>query len=481
MTPKKQYETVIGLEVHVHLLTQSKIFCGCSTKFGAKPNTQTCPVCLGFPGVLPVFNREVLNLAIRVGTALECTITDRMKFDRKNYFYPDLPKNFQISQYDLPLAADGSLTVQSDDKNKRIRIKRVHLEEDAGKLIHDEEDSSSLVDFNRCGMPLLEIVSEPDISSPDEAYNYLTELKAILRYLGVSDCNMEEGSLRCDANISLRPKGQKTLGVKTELKNMNTFKGVKAALEHEVERQTKLLEEGKKIKQDTRLWNEAKGRTYSMRSKEEAFDYRYFPEPDLVPFLIEKKLVDQIRSTLPELPKERLKRFISDYKLSAAPANLLTKDRETADYFEECAKLYKDARIIANWIGTDMLSEANKKSLTISTLGIDPVSIVDMLKLIDDGTITGKIAKEVLHEMVETKKPPQEIVKNKGLSQIKDEGEIIKMLDGVIASNPKAVEDYKSGKSTAITFLVGQAMRATKGKANPKMVNELLKRRLDKI
>ncbi len=483
MTTTAKYETTIGLEVHVQLSTQSKIFCGCSTKFGAAANTQTCPVCMGLPGALPVFNRKVLSYAIKVGLAVNCSIAGMMKFDRKNYFYPDLPKGFQISQYDLPLAANGELVILTGGVQKKIRITRVHLEEDAGKLIHVEGEDSSLVDFNRCGTPLLEIVSEPDIDSPQEAYDYLTELKAILKYLGVSDCNMEEGSLRCDANISLRPKGQRELGVRTELKNMNTFKGVKNALEYEIERQEEILEDGGRIVQETRLWNDAAGKSSSMRSKEEAFDYRYFPEPDLVPFTVDKKLVGSVRETIPELPRKRYERFLSDYKLPVLAASTIVQDKDTADYFEECATLYKKPHIIANWITGDILSEFNKRfsserNATIMDLGIKPEDLVEMLRLIDKGEISGKIAKAILPEMIETKQSPDEIVKAKGMFQIKDKDELAKILDGVISSNAKPVEDYKNGKEAALAFLVGQVMKATKGKASPKIVNEMLKERM---
>jgi len=483
MTSAARYETTIGLEVHAQLSTKSKIFCGCSTKFGAVANTQTCPVCLGFPGVLPVFNREALRYALKVALALNCEIAEMMKFDRKNYFYPDLPKGFQISQYDLPLAANGELVILTGGSQMKIRITRVHLEEDAGKLIHVEGEDSSLVDFNRCGTPLLEIVSEPDITSPQEAYDYLTELKAILKYLGVSDCNMEEGSLRCDANISLRPKGRKELGVKSELKNMNSFKGVKNALEYEIERQEEILEDGGRIIQETRLWNDAAGKSYSMRSKEEAFDYRYFPEPDLVPFTVDKELVGSVREAIPELPRKRYERFLSDYKLPVLAASTIVQDKDVADYFEECARLYEKPQIIANWITGDILSEFNKRfsserNATIRNLGIKPEDLTEMLGLIDKGEISGKIAKAVLPEMIDTKRSPKEIVKAKGMSQIKDKDELAKILDKIISSNAKPVEDYKNGKEAALTFLVGQVMKATRGKANPKIVNELLKERI---
>ncbi|NQT07069.1 MAG: Asp-tRNA(Asn)/Glu-tRNA(Gln) amidotransferase subunit GatB [Candidatus Omnitrophica bacterium] len=482
MTPAGKYETTIGLEVHVQLATQSKIFCGCSTRFGSSPNSQACPVCLGFPGALPVMNKEALGFAIKVGVALGCEIAGRMKFDRKHYYYPDLPKNFQISQYDLPLAAEGSLELFGDGQRRVIRIKRVHLEEDAGKLIHAEKGDASLVDFNRSGMPLLEVVSEPDITSPEEAYEYLTEVKSILRYLDVSDCNMEEGSLRCDANISIRKTGAKSLGVKTELKNMNTFRGVKIALQYEIDRQKAVLEEGGKIIQETRLWNEAKARTFLMRTKEEAFDYRYFPEPDLVPFLIDRETVESIKASLPELPQKRYERFVENYKLQPALASIIVNERDLADFFEESAKGYpRNVQLIANWITGDIQGELNKRKLSMASLGLKPEAFADMLKLIDEGVITGKIAKGLLVDMIETGSMPRELVKSLGLSQITDKGALEAVMEKVIKNNPKPVEDYKNGKTNVITFLVGQVMRETKGKANPKIINEMLRERMGKL
>ena len=476
------YETIIGLEVHVQLFTKSKIFCGCSTNFGAPPNTQTCPVCLGLPGVLPVLNHEALRFAIKVGLALDCRIAERMKFDRKNYFYPDLPKNFQISQYDLPLANDGHLELETEDGIKTIRIRRVHLEEDAGKLLHMEGEDSSLVDFNRTGIPLLEIVSEPDITSPEEAHDYLVKLKSILKYLEVSDCNMEEGSLRCDANISIRTRGKKELGVKTELKNMNTFKGVRSALRYEARRQREVLEEGGTIKQETRLWNEKNGRTYSMRTKEEAFDYRYFPEPDLVPFLLDREFVESMKKTIPELPQERLKRLEKEYRLSLSSALFLVQEKKLADLFEESAKNNKErGQIIANWITGDIMAEANKKNTPVWELIKNPKHISEIAQIIEDGSATGKMVKGIIPEMIDSGKGPREIIESRGLSQIKDEAEIEKILGEVIEKNQKPVKDYKEGKPGALTFLVGQVMKETKGKANPKIVNKLLKRRMEKL
>lgn len=473
-----KYETVIGLEVHLHLATETKAFCGCSTKFGQRPNSQTCPVCLGFPGALPVLSEKAFYFSIKVALALNCKIQDLIKFDRKNYYYPDLPKNFQISQYDMPLSYDGSLEINSNGARKRIRIRRVHLEEDAGKLIHDTRGAYSLVDFNRSGIPLLEIVSEPDINSPEEAYNYLVKLKAILEYLRVSDCDMEKGSLRCDANISVREKGREELGAKVELKNMNTFKGVKQALEYEVKRQVGLLEEGENIIQETRLWDADKSVTTSMRSKEEAEDYRYFPEPDLVPFVTDRDIIEKMRGELPELPEARSERFRVDFALSEYDADLLTSQIDMADYFEECLKSYKNAKNAANWIMGDIMAQANLKNVNIKELGIPPPSLVSLLKMIDDGIISGKMAKEILTESIKTKRKPQDIVESKGLEQITDTVKLDEVVRMVLEKNEKSARDYKSGKRNAFAYLVGQVMRETKGRANPAIVNEVLKKNL---
>ncbi|MBP7056122.1 MAG: Asp-tRNA(Asn)/Glu-tRNA(Gln) amidotransferase subunit GatB [Candidatus Omnitrophica bacterium] len=406
----QRYETVIGLEVHLQLKTDTKAFCGCSTKFGQKPNSQTCPVCLGFPGSLPVLNEEAFFYSIKVALALNCKIQDLIKFDRKNYYYPDLPKNFQISQYDMPLSYDGYVDIISGDAPKRIRIKRVHLEEDAGKLVHPEGESYSLVDYNRSGMPLLEIVTEPDISSPDEAYSYLTKLKAILGYLRVSDCDMEKGSLRCDANISIRPAGEKVLGTKVEVKNMNTFKGVRAALEHEAGRQLSVLEDGGKIFQETRLWDAGKNSTFSMRSKEEAKDYRYFPEPDLVPFVVDGSLIENARAGLPELPEARKDRFQKDYGLSAYDADVLTGNIDVAEYFEECCAGYQDRKKVANWIMGDIMAEMNERNMGIRELALTPAHLLELLKMVDGGTLSGKMAKDVLVEIMDSGASPADIV-----------------------------------------------------------------------
>ena len=475
----KQYETVIGLEVHLQLCTKTKAFCGCRNEFGLEPNSATCPVCLGFPGSLPVLNKQYLEYAIKVAQALNCEIAKRMKFDRKNYFYPDLPKNYQISQYDMPLSENGSLeTVKNDGSIKKIRIKRVHMEEDAGKLIH-EQKGTSCVDYNRTGTPLLEIVSEPDMYSPDEAYLYLTTLKALLKYLEVSDCDMEKGSLRCDANISIRPAGTKPLGVKVELKNMNSFKGVKAALEYEEKGQEDAVSSGEKIIQQTRLWDSDRKVTESMRIKEQAHDYRYFPEPDLVPFEIDSKQIKKIIEAMPELPEGKKKRLMESYKISEYDANILVSDRAMADYFESCIKIYSGAAKAAiNWITSDILKYLNAENKQFSELNLPPEHLMGMLEMIDKGQISGKIAKDVLVDMIGLEKSAQDIVKEKGLSQISDETKIKDTIKTVMQGNPKALEDYKKGKQNAITFLVGQVMRATKGAANPAVVNKLLKEEL---
>jgi len=433
---------------------------------------------LGLPGSLPVLNEQALKLAIKAALALNCRISNFIKFDRKNYFYPDLPKNFQISQYDLPLSHGGWLYVNGEKGEKKVRIRRAHLEEDAGKLVHPEKAKESLVDFNRSGMPLLEIVTEPDINSPQEAYDYLTRLKTILEYLEVSDCNMEEGSLRCDANISLMSKGAKQHGEKVELKNMNSFKGVKQALEYEVRRQQRLLQKKKKVLQETRLWNAEECETVSMRSKEEAHDYRYFPEPDLVPFILNEQYIQTIKKSLPELPNEKGERFLREYKIPEYDAGVLTSNRYLADYFEECVQLYPKPKIVSNWIMSELLAHLNSRNMEIRYLELKPKSFVAIFKLIDKGTISGKIAKELLPQMLEGKKEAADIVKEKGMQQISDTSELEETIAEVIQEFPKPVSDYYEGKVNAFTFLVGQTMRKTGGKANPKIVNQILKQKL---
>ena len=471
-----EYEAVIGLEVHIQLLTKTKIFCSCSTDFGAPPNTHVCPVCLGMPGVLPVLNKQVVEFAIKLGLALNCKINRFSRFARKNYFYPDLPKGYQISQYELPILEGGYVEIFVDGEYKQIGLERIHMEEDAGKTIHRPD--GSYVDLNRAGVPLLEIVSLPVMHSPKEAGEYLRSLRRIVRYLGICDGNMEEGSLRCDANVSVRPKGETKLGTKTELKNMNSFKHVEKALEYEIERQIEVLEDGGKIVQETRLWDENKGITKPMRSKEEAFEYRYFPDPDLVPILIDDEWIRRVEKELPELPKDKLNRFIKDYGIKEEDARVLVEEKELADYFEKAAEGYKNPQTIANWILSELLGYLNKDNKEISQTLIKPEQLRSLVELIDKGTISGKIAKSVFKEMYETGKEPEKIVKEKGLVQITDKGELEKIIDEIIAANPKAVEQYKSGKKNTIGFFVGQVMKKTKGKANPKIVNEILTEKL---
>ncbi len=473
------YEVVIGLEVHVQLKTKTKAFCGCVNEFGLKENTNTCPVCLGLPGSLPVLNEKACKMSVKVGLALGCEPRQSVKFDRKNYFYPDLPKNFQISQYDMPFAENGSLDILVNGVNKKIRIKRVHLEEDAGKLIHPEGASFSLVDFNRAGTPLLEIVSEPDMHSPDDAYQYLTDLKLILQYLGVSDCDMEKGSLRCDANISLRPAGQVKLGTKAELKNMNSFKAVKAALAYEIKRQKAALENKEVIAQETRLWDEKKEETFIMRSKEEAHDYRYFPEPDLPLFELSAEELRDIRDSLPELPKERFKRFVSVLQISEKDAVVLVSSRELADLFEACLEIYKEPKKIANWLIGPVLSHTSS-NVSFEAMHLTPESLTKVISLVEDGTVSNLAGKSILAEMIETGKPAQDIIREKNLAQVSDSCELGSVIDKVIANNKRSVDDYLAGKENALMFLVGQVMRSSSGKANPKVAKEMLTERLKK-
>lgn len=471
------YETVIGLEVHVQLKTVSKLFCGCSTQFGAEPNTQVCPVCLGFPGVLPVLNEKALTFAVMTGLMMGSKINPFSKFDRKNYFYPDLPKAYQISQYDKPLCLGGGIQIDVEGQKKTIRLTRIHLEEDAGKLMHFVKESG--VDYNRTGVPLIEIVSEPDIRSPQEAYEYLRTLKTILQYLGVSDCNMEEGSLRCDANVSLRPQGAETFGTKAEIKNLNSFRGVEKAIQYEIQRQTEVLAQGGRIVQETRLWDSELAATRSMRSKEEAHDYRYFPEPDLVPIVISEGLIARLKASLPELPQVRLDRFMKAYGLSEYDASVLTADRALADFFEEGVKASKNPKAIGNWIMGDLSRELKARNLEIQNSPVKPEDLAALVALIDGGVISGKMAKDVFMEMCETRKSPQDIVKSKGLSQLSDKDQIIEVVRKVLQENPRTVEDYYSGKKNALVFLVGQVMKVTKGRANPQMVNEMLTQTLN--
>lgn len=473
-----RYETVIGLEVHVELHTKSKIFCGCSTSFGAPPNTHTCPVCLGHPGVLPVLNRQAVEYAMKAAMAINCEIAEWCKFDRKNYFYPDSPKAYQISQYDQPIGSNGWIDIEVNGQTKRIGITRLHLEEDAGKLTHIDGGFGSLADFNRVGTPLVEIVSEPDIRSPEEAKAYLEKLRAIMQYCDVSDVKMEEGSLRCDANISLRPYGQKEFGTKAELKNMNSFRGVQRGLEYEQMRQEDVLESGGTVVQETRRWDEAQGKTFSMRGKEDAHDYRYFPDPDLVRLHIDAEWKERVRASIPELPDARQARYAEQYGLSSYDAGVLTASKKLADFFEESLKYTSDAKASANWIMGDLLGYLNGNGLELDDVKITGQGLGEMIGLIEKGTISNKIAKTVFKAMLESGKQPQQIVEEQGLVQISDEGAIVAIVDAVIARNPQSVEDFRGGKDKAIGFLVGQIMKETKGKANPGLVNKLLMERL---
>lgn len=476
------YEIVIGLEIHTELKTNSKIFCGCSTKFGSEQNTNVCPVCLGLPGVLPVINEKVVEFAIRAGVALNCEILPFSKFDRKNYYYPDLPKNFQTSQYDLPIAVNGHLDIEVNGETKRIGITRIHMEEDAGKLVHSgttiNNSDYALVDYNRTGVPLLEIVSEPDLRSAEEAKAYLEKVKAILEYLDVSDCKMEEGSLRCDANISLRPRGQTTLGTKAEIKNLNSFRSVQRGLEYEVIRQEDLLDDGGQVIQETRTWDENKGVTASMRSKEQAHDYRYLPEPDLVPIVVDPARVEEIRANLPELPDARKLRLMDAYGLSEYDASIITASKAMADYFDQSVKYNADAKVVANWLMGEVSKHLNNEGISIIECPVNPKQLTELLSLIEKGIISNKIAKTVFEEMWVSHKDAEVIVKEKGLVQISDTSEVVAIVDGVIAANPQSVADFKAGKEKAIGFLVGQIMKQTKGRANPDMVNSLLRERL---
>lgn len=473
------YEAVVGLEVHVQLKTKTKAFCGCSTEFGNQPNTQACPVCLGLPGCLPVLNKLALDYAIKAGLALNCEVQEYTKFDRKHYYYPDLPKNYQISQYDLPISKSGFLDIDTQGKSKRIRIKRVHLEEDAGKLIHQE--NISLLDLNRAGIPLLEIVSEPDINSPQEAYEYLLSLKSIIEYLEISDCDMEKGSLRCDANISLRKPGAAELGAKAEVKNMNSFKGVKDALAFEIERQTGLLNKGGSIIQETRLWDAKQSQTFSMRTKEEAKDYRYFPEPDLTPFITGRDKIETLKKSIPELPKAKCRRFINDYGLLEPDAKLLVFSKQDADYAEACISAYpnKNKKPLVNLLIGPLLSEANARNCRLSGLKVKPENLAQLLKCIEKDEISNLGAKSVLKEMIDTGEPAEEIIRNKNLLQVSDTGALDTYVEEAIKENPKSAADYAAGKANALMFLVGCVMKKTGGKANPKVAQELLKRRLN--
>jgi aspartyl-tRNA(Asn)/glutamyl-tRNA(Gln) amidotransferase subunit B len=483
ITAASKYEPVIGLEVHVQLLTATKIFCSCSTHFGDPPNTNVCPVCLGLPGALPVLNRKAVEFAVLAAMALNCRINETSIFARKNYFYPDLPKGYQISQYDKPLSEHGFIDIKTASGTKKIGITRLHLEEDAGKSLHEGFVNSSEttgIDLNRSGVPLIEIVSEPDIASPEEAYEYLTRLKEIILYTGVSDCNMEEGSLRCDGNISVRPRGQKEFGTKTEVKNVNSFRFIREALEYEIERQIGVIESGGKITQETRLYNSIEGKTYSMRSKEQAHDYRYFPEPDLLPLVVDAKWQREIRDTLPELPEARRKRMVADYGITEQDAQVLTLTKSLADQFEAAAKAAKSPKRVANLVQSELMGRLKAKGLEIAQSPISMKGVAASADLVESGAISGKMLKDLYDLAFERGKDFPVVYEEQGRpEQSRDTSALEKMIDEIIAANPKQVEQYRAGKKTVVGFFVGQVMKASKGQANPQMVNELLTKKLE--
>jgi aspartyl-tRNA(Asn)/glutamyl-tRNA(Gln) amidotransferase subunit B len=479
---RAEYEPVIGLEVHIQLLTVTKIFCSCSARFGAPPNASVCPVCLGLPGALPVLNRKAVEFAVLAAVALNCRVNQISIFARKNYFYPDLPKGYQISQYDKPLAEFGAIDITTDGGSKKIGITRLHLEEDAGKSLHEgfpDSAEKTAIDLNRSGVPLIEIVSEPEITSPDEAYEYLTRMKEIILYTGVSDCNMEEGSLRCDANVSVRPRGQMQFGTKTEIKNVNSFRFIREALEYEIGRQIGVLESGGRIMQETRLYNSTEGKTYSMRSKEEAHDYRYFPEPDLLPLVVNEKWQAEIRRSLPEMPEARRKRMVADYGITEYDAQVLTASKNLADEFELAAKAAKNPKRVANLVQSELMGRLKAKGLEIASSPISMKGVALSADLVEGGTISGKMLKDLYDLCFERNQDFPAVYEKEKPQQISDTTAIEKLIDEIIAANPKQVEQYRAGKKTMVGFFVGQVMKASKGQANPQMVNELLARKLE--
>lgn len=478
--PRNEYEVVIGLEVHAELSTKTKIFCSCPTEFGGEPNTHCCPICMAMPGTLPVLNEKVVEYAVKAGLATNCEISRNSKNDRKNYFYPDLPKAYQISQFDMPLCERGYVEIENEEGKKKIRLTRIHIEEDAGKLNHDEYGRGSLVDLNRAGVPLIEIVSEPDIRSAKEAENYLRKLKSILEYIEVSDCKMQEGSLRADVNVSIRKKGTTEFGTRTEMKNMNSFRSIVRAIEYEVDRQVDVIDNGGKIDQETLRWDDVSGKTFSMRDKEDAQDYRYFPDPDLVAIRLSEEYIENIKNNLPELPESRKTRYIEEYKLTEKEANALTASKYLSNLFEGATKICNNPKAVSNWLMSDVAKILNVKEIEPEEIPFGAEKLAELISLIDKGTISTKIGKDVLDEMFETAKMPSEIIKEKGWVQISDEGAIKEVVLKVISENAQSVSDYKAGKEKALGFLVGQAMKQTKGKANPQMLNTMFKEELNK-
>lgn len=476
---EKQYETVIGLEVHVELAAKTKIFCACSTKFGGAPNTHTCPVCTGMPGSLPVLNKKVVEYAVAVGLAANCEITKVSKFDRKNYFYPDNPQNYQISQLYLPIARDGFIEIEVGEKKKKIGIHEMHMEEDAGKLIHDEWDDSSLVDYNRSGVPLIEIVSEPDMRSAEEVIAYLEKLRMIIQYLGASDCKLQEGSMRVDVNLSVREAGTEKFGTRTEMKNLNSFKAITRAIEEERRRQIELIAEGKKVAQETRRWDDNKEQSYSMRSKEDAQDYRYFPDPDLVPVVLSEEWMEEIRSRQPELRTEKLERYKEEFEIPEYDARILTESRKMAEIFEEAATICKRPKKVSNWLMVETMRLLKEHNMEAEEISFSPKNLAKLVELTEEGTVNSSVAKEVFERIFEQDVDPEVYIEENGLRTVSDTGMLEEMIEQIVAENPQSVSDYRGGKKKALSFLVGQTMKAMKGKADPAMVNRLLKEAME--